>query len=94
MWKGSEPIEQIQAEHDERLFKHWSSLSKSQRQLHSQRVTQVVLSYPVTLASSKGQISHSKPYAQKKHFIKQTSVICTQIDNIKFCFLLLIIIIF
>ena len=34
--KEGEPIEQIQAEHEERLFEALSSLSKSQRQLYSQ----------------------------------------------------------
>ena len=38
-WKRGESIEQIQAEHDERLLGHWSSLSRiPQRQLHSQEL--------------------------------------------------------
>ena len=36
-WKRGEPIEQMQAEHDERLLGYWSNLSRiPKRQLHSQ----------------------------------------------------------
>ena len=64
-WKGGEPIEQIQAEHDERLLGYWSNLSKIPRAAAFSRVAQVVLSCPVTSASSERQFSYSKSYARK-----------------------------
>ena len=65
MWERKvNQIEQIQTEHDERLLKHWSSLSKTPKQLYSQRVAQVVLSCPVTSASQFWEtvLILSKPY--------------------------------
>ena len=50
-WKGGEPIEQIQAEHDERLLGYWSNLSKIQKAAKFSRVAQVVLSCPVISVS-------------------------------------------
>ena len=64
-WKRGEPIEQIQAEHDKRLLMYWSSLSKIPKVAAFSRVAQVVLSCPVTSASSERQFSYSKPYARK-----------------------------
>ena len=64
-WKRGEPIEQIQAEHDERLLGYWSNLSRIPKATASSRVAQVVLSCPVTSASSERQFSYSKPYARK-----------------------------
>ena len=64
-WKGSEQIGHIQAEHDERLLGYWSNLSKIPRAAAFSRVAQVVLSCPVTSASSERQFSYSKPYARK-----------------------------
>ena len=63
--KRGEPIEQIQAEHDERLLGYWSNLSRIPKAAAFSRVTQVVLSCPVTSASSERQFSYSKPYARK-----------------------------
>ena len=42
-WKRGEPIEQIQAEHDERLLGYWSSLSIIPKAATFSRVAQVVL---------------------------------------------------
>ena len=64
-WKRGEPIEQIQAEHDERLLGYWTNLSRIPKAAAFSRVAQVVLSCPVTSASSERQFSYSKPYARK-----------------------------
>ena len=64
-WKRGEPIEQIQAEHDERLLGYWSNLSRIPKAAAFSRVAQVALSCPVTSASSERQFSYSKPYARK-----------------------------
>ena len=64
-WKRGEPIEQIQAEHDERLLGYWSNLSRIPKAAAFSRVAQVVLSCPVTSASSERQFSYSKPYTRK-----------------------------
>ena len=51
-WKRGEPVEQIQAEDDEKLLKYWSYLSKIPKATMFSRVAQVVLSCPVTSAST------------------------------------------
>ena len=51
-WKSGEPIEQIQAGHDERLLECWSNLSRIPKAAGFSRVTQVVLSCHVTSTSS------------------------------------------
>ena len=64
-WKGGEPIEQIQAEHDERLLGYWSNLSRIPKAAAFSRVAQVVLSCPVTSASSERLFSYSEPCDRK-----------------------------
>ena len=67
-WKeqaGGDFIEQNQTQHDQKLLEFWSGLTRASKAASCLRVAQVVLSCPVTSASSERQFSYSKPYARK-----------------------------
>ena len=70
MGKEDESIEQIQAEHDERLLEHWSSISrypKGDNCIHKSCPSCLKLPYDISQPVLRDIFSYSKLHAQERN---------------------------